>query len=44
MEENMSLTGDPALEAFRHRKDPAKVAEFMEAQRERSRRLREETG
>ncbi len=40
MEENMARTGDPALEAFRQRNDPAAVAEFMEVQRERSRKLR----
>jgi hypothetical protein len=33
----MVKTGDPALEAFRNRKDPDKISRFMEKQRKKIR-------
>ncbi len=36
LEKHMEETGDPALEAFRHRKNPDEIARFMREQRNKS--------
>jgi N-sulfoglucosamine sulfohydrolase len=36
LEATMAETGDPALEAFRHRDNPAEIARFMQEQRKKS--------
>jgi hypothetical protein len=36
LEACMAETGDPALEAFRHRENPDEIARFMQEQRKKS--------